>query len=198
MPSYVEVAASAPPASAAPAIARLGRFWWLALVVGILSVIAGIAALAFPEPTLLAVGLIFGAYLVIWSGGILARGIAEDDGDTFLRVLRVITGIVGIFVGLVLLVRPGQSVLTAAYALGFWWVVIGVMQLSQGLALAGHRAWNIGWGVLGLVAGAIILAQPGIGLITLVWIVSIGLVVQGFMEIGMAMQMRRMARGETP
>lgn len=198
MPSYVEVAASAPPASAAPAIARLGRFWWLALVVGILSVIAGIAALAFPEPTLLAVGLIFGAYLVIWSGGILARGIAEDDGDTFLRVLRVITGIIGIFVGLVLLVRPGQSVLTAAYALGFWWVVIGVMQLSQGLALAEHRAWNIGWGVLGLVAGAIILAQPGIGLITLVWIVSIGLVVQGFMEIGMAMQMRRMARGETP
>jgi len=192
------VAASAPPAYEVPRTARPGRYWWLALVVGVLSVIVGLAALFFPEPTLLAVGLIFGAYLLIWSAGILMRGVAEHDQDTVLRVLRIITGLIGIFVGLVLLVRPGQSVLTAAYALGFWWVVVGFVQLGQGFATTEHRAWNIGWGVLGLVAGAIILAQPGIGLITLVWIVSLGLVFQGIMEIGMAIAMRRIAKGETP
>jgi uncharacterized membrane protein HdeD (DUF308 family) len=192
------VAASAPPASEAPAIVQPGRYWWLALIVGILSVIIGFAALFFPEPTLLAVGLLFGAYLVIWSAGILARGIGEHDQDTVIRVLRIITGIIGIFVGLILLVRPGQSVLTAAYALGFWWVVVGMLQLAQGFAVKEHRGWNIAWGVLGLVAGAIILAQPGIGLITLVWIVSLGLIFQGVMEIGMAREMRRIAKGEAP
>jgi uncharacterized membrane protein HdeD (DUF308 family) len=191
--SYGAVTASVPPVEA-PALSRLGRYWWLALTVGILSVIVGFAAIFFPEPTLLAVGLLFGAYLLLWSGGVLARGIAEQEQDTFLRVLRIITGLIGIVVGLILLVRPGQSVLTAAYALGFWWVIIGMLQLSQGFAVKEHRGWNIGWGVLGLVAGAIILVQPGIGLITLVWIVSIGLIFQGVMEIGMAMEMRRMQR----
>jgi uncharacterized membrane protein HdeD (DUF308 family) len=196
--SYAALAASAPPASELRTTARPGRYWWLALTVGILSVVIGFAAIFFPEPTLLAVGLLFGAYLVVWSVGLLMRGIAEHDQDTVLRVLRVITGLIGVFVGVFLLLRPGQSVLTAAYALGFWWVVIGLLQLSQGLAAAEHRAWNIGWGVLGLVAGAIILAQPGIGLITLVWIVAIGLVLQGSMEIMMAMAMRRIAKGVAP
>ena len=115
-----------------------------------------------------------------------------------MRVLRVITGIIGIFVGLILLVRPGQSVLTAAYALGFWWVIVGMLQLAQGFAVSQHRGWNIAWGVLGIVAGAIILAQPGIGLLTLVIIVSVGLIFQGAMEIMMAMAMRRIAKGEAP
>ena len=192
------VAASAPPASTAPGLARPGRYWWLALVVGILSVIIGFAAIFFPEPTLLAVGLLFGAYLVVWSAGVLARGIGERDQDTVMRVLRVITGIIGIFVGLILLVRPGQSVLTAAYALGFWWVIVGMLQLAQGFAVSEHRGWNIVWGVLGIVAGAIILAQPGIGLLTLVIIVSIALIFQGTMEIMMALAMRRIAKGEAP
>jgi uncharacterized membrane protein HdeD (DUF308 family) len=192
------VAASAPPASQAPGLARPGRYWWLALVVGILSVVVGVAAIFFPEPTLLAVGLLFGAYLVVWSAGVLARGIGEHDQDTVMRVLRVITGIIGIFVGLILLVRPGQSVLTAAYALGFWWVIVGMLQLAQGFAVSQHRGWNIAWGVLGIVAGAIILAQPGIGLLTLVIIVSVGLIFQGAMEIMMAMAMRRIAKGEAP
>jgi uncharacterized membrane protein HdeD (DUF308 family) len=192
------VAASAPPASQAPPVAHPGRYWWLALVVGILSVIVGVAAIFFPEPTLLAVGLLFGAYLVIWSAGVLARGIGEHDQDTVMRVLRVITGIIGIFVGLILLVRPGQSVLTAAYALGFWWVIVGLLQLAQGFAVTEHRGWNIAWGVLGIIAGAIILAQPGIGLLTLVIIVSVGLIFQGSMEIMMALAMRRIAKGEAP
>jgi uncharacterized membrane protein HdeD (DUF308 family) len=198
MASYDPVAASAPPASELPELARAGRYWWLALVVGILSVVIGFAAIFFPEPTLLAVGLLFGAYLVVWSAGVLARGIGEKDQDTVLRVLRVITGIIGIFVGLILLVRPGQSVLTAAYALGFWWIIVGMLQLAQGLAVSEHRVWNILWGLVGLAAGAIILAQPGIGLITLLFIVSIGLILQGMMEIMMALAMRRIAKGELP
>jgi uncharacterized membrane protein HdeD (DUF308 family) len=192
--SYVAVAATVPPADQVPAIARAGRFWWVALVVGILSVVVGFAALFFPEPTLLAVGIIFGAYLVLWSAMVLMRGVADKEEDTVLRVLRVIAGVIGVIVGLVLLVRPGQSVLTAAFVLGFWWVVIGILQLSNGIAVSEHRVWNIGWGVLGLVAGTIILVQPGIGLITLVWIVSLGLIFQGLMEIGMALEMRRIAK----
>ncbi len=46
-----------------------------------------------------------------------------------------------------------------------------------------------------MVAGAIILAQPEIGLVTLVFIVSFGLIVQGVMEIPLALAAQGLQAG---
>ena len=54
------------------------------------------------------------------------------------------------------------------------------------------RVWNIVLGLLGIVAGAIILAQPGVGLITLVWIVSLTPIVRGIVEIAAGLQIRKL------
>lgn len=164
------------------------------LVAGVLSVIVGIVALAYPGPTLLAVGIIFGAYLAAWGTMLIVHAVSGDDMGAFARIFGVIVGLLGVFAGLVLLVRPGESVLTAAWALGFWWTLSGVMQLARGIAESEGRVWNILLGFLGLAAGIIILAQPGIGVITLVYIVGIGLIFQGMLEIAAAMTIRRLRK----
>jgi uncharacterized membrane protein HdeD (DUF308 family) len=170
---------------------RLGKYWWLALTAGILSIIVGIVALVYPGPTLLVVGIIFGAYLVIW-GVMMLFGAAGDHAQpSAVKVIRIIIGILGALVGVVLLIRPDQSVLTLAFVLAFWFVFIGILQLSQGFSVKDGRAWNIVWGIVGIVAGVIILAQPEIGLVTLVFIVSFGLIVQGIIEIPLALAARK-------
>lgn len=170
---------------------RLGKYWWLGLTAGILSIIVGIVALVYPGPTLLAVGIIFGAYLVVWGVMQLFGATGDPMQPTAVKVIRMVVGILGALVGVVLLVRPDQSVLTLAFVLAFWFVFIGILQLSQGFAMKAGRAWNIVWGIVGVVAGAIILAQPEIGLVTLVFIVSFGLIVQGIMEIPLALAARK-------
>jgi len=85
-------------------------------------------------------------------------------------------------------------VLTVVWVLGFWWTLSGVLQLVRGIAEAEGRGWNIAWGLLGIAAGVIILAQPGIGLVTLVWIVGIGLIVQGAIEIAAAFGLRALKK----
>jgi uncharacterized membrane protein HdeD (DUF308 family) len=170
---------------------RIGKYWWLALAGGILSIIVGIIALVYPGPTLLAVGIIFGAYLVIWGVMQLFGGAGDHAMPTGIKVIRIIVGILGALVGVVLLVRPDQSVLTLAFVLAFWFVFIGILQLSMGFAHAEGRAWNIVWGIIGVVAGAIILAQPEIGLVTLVFIVGFGFIFQGLMEIPLALAARK-------
>src|SRR4051794_25070893 len=92
---------------------------WLAAVAGVLSILVGIAALVWPGPTLLAVGLLFGIYFVIWAIGILVRAVGTGDVPVGLRVLDVVVGVIALFVGLGLVVRPGASVATAALILGF-------------------------------------------------------------------------------
>jgi uncharacterized membrane protein HdeD (DUF308 family) len=169
--------------------------WWMLLLLGALTVIVGIVALAFPGPTLLAVGLLFGCYLVIWAGGLLIVAFRGEGDSTALRILNGIIGIIGVFVGIALILRPGQSVYTVVLVLGIWWVMIGVLQLAAGFAVSERRAWNIVWGLIGLAAGVIILVNPEIGLVTLVWIVGIGLIVQGAIEIGVATALRKAAKG---
>jgi len=66
------------------------------------------------------------------------------------------------------------------------------MQLARGIAMSEGRTWNLVMGVIGLIAGIIILAQPEIGLVTLVWIVGIGLILQGVVEIVLGLGIRRL------
>lgn len=156
---------------------------WLAAVAGVLSIVVGIAALVWPGPTLLAVGILFGCYFLVWAVGLLIRAIGSHDVSAGLRVLDAMVGVLALLVGLTLVVRPGASVATAALALGFWWVLLGAMQFVHGVIDPVGRAWNIIWGVVGAIAGVIILASPEIALGTLVLIVGIGLILQGALEL---------------
>jgi uncharacterized membrane protein HdeD (DUF308 family) len=175
-----------------PRIGDVGKYWWLPLAAGILTILVGIVALAYPGPTLLAIGILFGAYLTVWGTMSVITGISDSDTDTVLRVLAVILGLLTALAGLILIVRPGESVLTAAWVLGFWWTLVGILQLARGVVVAEGRVWNLLWGLLGLAAGIIILAQPSIGLVTLVWIVGIGLIFQGALEIAAGLALRRL------
>ncbi len=175
-----------------PGVGDVGKYWWLPLAAGVLTILVGIVALAYPGPTLLAIGILFGAYLTVWGTMSVISGISDTDTDTVLRVLGVILGLLTALAGLILIVRPGQSVLTAALVLGFWWTLVGILQLARGVVVAEGRVWNLLWGLLGVAAGVIILAQPDIGLITLVWIVGIGLIFQGALEIAAGLALRRL------
>ena len=182
-------------AAAGPGVARddaPGRFWWVPLIAGMLSVLVGVVALAYPGPTLLVVGILFGAYLGAWGTMLIVDSVSGEGSPTFARVLGVILGLLGVLAGLLLLVRPGESVVTAALVLGFWFVLSGVMQLARGISTSEGRTWNVLLGILGLVAGTLILAQPSIGLVTLVWIVGFGLIFQGVIETAAGFGIRRL------
>lgn len=163
--------------------ARSGRRW-LPAVVGVLSILIGTAALVWPGPTLLVVGVLFGAQLTLWGMWRLMAGIVGGE-TTGLRVLDVILGLIGVLAGLVLIVRPDASVATVALVLGFWWCMLGVTRIVCAIVPEG-RWWNLIWGVVSLVAGIVILSSPEIALATLVLIVGIGLILQGCLELLLA------------
>ncbi|HET6510277.1 MAG TPA: DUF308 domain-containing protein [Baekduia sp.] len=159
---------------------------WLAAIAGALSVVIGVAALIWPGPTLLAVGLLFGIYFTIWAVSALVRAIGAHELPVGLRLLDIIVSVIGLLLGLTLIVRPGASVATAALLLGFWWLFLGVMQLVHGVVDPAARVWNVIWGIIGAAAGIIILASPEIALGTLVLVVGISLIVQGLLELMVA------------
>lgn len=163
--------------------------WWVLALLGALSIVTGFLALAWPGPTLLLIGIWFGLLLLLVGAGDLAVAFSAE-ASTGRRIAAGILGVITIFAGTVLLFRPGASVMTAAWVLGFWFVVTGILQVVQGLTHAESRLWNLLFGVIGVAAGAIILGSPRIGLQTLVLIAGIGFIVRGTVALTLGFALR--------
>lgn len=156
--------------------------WWLVALLGLLSIVVGILAIAYPDITLLALGLFFGINLLIAGALWVIVGVDEDSGAGG-RALRLIVGFLAILAGLVCLVRPGASVLALLLVVAFWFVMVGVADLARAISEPRHRVFSAILGVIGIAAGVIIVANPDIGLTTLALLAGIAFIVRGSVEL---------------
>src|SRR3954449_8656406 len=80
------------------------------IIAGAIGVIAGVLAIVFPDVTLLALALIAGINLMVLGViGLVDAFVGEQDATA--RVLTAVVGLLGIIAGLVLIRRPGESLL---------------------------------------------------------------------------------------
>jgi uncharacterized membrane protein HdeD (DUF308 family) len=167
--------------------------WWVVALLGLLSVIAGVLALAYPDITLLALGLIVGINLVLIGAAWVALATVEDHTPGG-RVLRMFVGFLATLAGLTCLVRPGAGVLVLLIALAFWFIITGMADLARALDEQEHRLIAGILGVVGIAAGVVIVGNPDIGLTTLALLAGIAFIVRGTVELMAAMYMRTLAR----
>ena len=163
--------------------------WWVIGILGLLSIAAGVLALAYPDITLLVLGLIVGINLVLIGSVWIALATTENHTEGG-RILRYFVGFLATLAGLVCLVRPGAGVLALLIALSFWFIVTGMADLARALDEREHRVIAAILGVVGIAAGVIIVANPDIGLTTLALLAGLGFIVRGTVELMAAMYMR--------
>ena len=167
--------------------------WWVVALLGALSIVAGILALAFPDITLLALGLIVGVNLVLIGAVWVALATMEDHTPGG-RVLRFFVGFLATLAGLVCLVRPGAGVLALLLALSFWFIITGMADLARALDEGEHLLIAGVLGVIGIAAGVVIVANPDIGLTTLALLAGIAFIVRGTVELMAGLYMRSLAK----
>jgi uncharacterized membrane protein HdeD (DUF308 family) len=179
------------PAGAEPK--SLTHAWCIPLVVGIVSLICGVLALAWPGVTLLALALITGLNLVVLSAFLVGEAIADGEADD--RTLRIVLGVLGVIAGLVVMRRPGETLLVLILALGIWLVLDGLVELVRALVGGTQaRLLHALGGVIDIVLGVLILALPELGLGTLAVLVGLGFVVRGVMLMVAGWQLRGLTR----
>ena len=161
----------------------LGVPRWARVVAGVLSVVAGVLAIAFPKITLLALALISGINLMIL--GALAVGEALGDEEEGSKTLAIVLGVVAILGGIVVLRRPGETLLVLVVALGAWLTLDGIVDLVR--AALGRsteqRALTALGGVVDVALGIVVLALPHVSLRTLATLIGIAFVVRGALLI---------------
>jgi len=163
--------------------------WALIVVLGVLSVILGILAIVYPGATIVTVSIFFAAWLFV-SGIFYLISSFSRDGDTGSRVLSAILGVLSIIVGWALLRTPFQSVEVFIFVIGIFFLIQGVMTLIGAFARKQGRNWGILSGLLGIVAGLIVLTYPISSAVTLALIAGIWLVILGVMQVVAGIQLR--------
>ena len=167
----------------------IGRAWAVILAFGIVSILAGLAAIFWPQSTLLIIAIVFAVQLVVAGVFRFIAAFAMPGETGWLRALQAFLAILSLVVGIYLVGHLALTLLVLAIVLGAYWVVHGVIEL---FVAVGHpelpaRPWVILSGILGIVAGTILVVAPGISLFALtvvlgVWLVlfGLGLAVQAF------------------
>lgn len=156
--------------------------WWVVAVLGLISIAAGVLAVAYPDITLRVLGIVIGIYLLI-AGAVWVTLAVEEEASPGLHVLRMIVGFLALLAGLVCIVRPGASVLAVLLAVAFWFLMVGVADLARAIVEPSGR-WLSGiFGVAALAVGIILIADPDIGVNTVALIVGIGFMVRGVIEV---------------
>jgi uncharacterized membrane protein HdeD (DUF308 family) len=173
-------------------IAQLAKEWWLLAVLGVVSLVCGVLAIVYPDVTLLAVGIIFGFYLLMAGVFELVEAVVGDPAS---RALSAIVGIVALLAGLICLRRPGDSLLALIVVLGAYLIVTGVARLVRGAASVEHRGLSLLAAVIDLILGILILSWPDESLVTLAVFFGISLIFRGVFSLVAAFQLRKLRNG---
>jgi|SRR5215212_1483746 len=166
--------------------------WWLVLLEGIFAAIFGFLLLIAPGGTLVFLVQVLGFYLLI--EGILRL---VSILDSALWGLKLAIGILGILGGMVVLNHPLWSALAIptyiVYIVGFLAIFQGVGGLIQ---MFRGDGWGAGiLGILAIIFGIIVLANPLIGVVTLPFVLGVLMLGGGIGAIVASFRLRSSSAG---
>ena len=150
--------------------------WWLLVLVGLLSFVAGLIVLFKPGDSLATLAVIAGIFLLV--DGILELA-SSFMSSTRNRGMVALFGAITAIVGVLLIRHPIGGVAAVALLIGLWLIVIGVIRLANAFDENDHPGWYAVAGVVELIAGIVIVANPDIGFATLALLVGIGFIING-------------------
>ncbi|MPY64790.1 HdeD family acid-resistance protein [Streptomyces spongiae] len=165
--------------------------WQAVMLAGVTSLVLGALVLAWPGASLLAAGVLFGLYLLV-SGVLQLASAFGTHTTTSLRVMAFVSGALSVLLGLFCFRDAMRSVLLLALWVGIGWLFRG---LTQTLAAASDRTMpardrQILLGVVGFLAGVVLIVFPFESVAVLTLVSGCLLIVVGVAEIVTAVRIR--------
>jgi uncharacterized membrane protein HdeD (DUF308 family) len=162
------------------------------ILLGVLAIIVGIIALAWPAVTVLALVYLFAIYAFVdavlqGTRAFSSRTAGPVFGHLFLAVIDVAAGVIA-------LVWPGPTAFVLVLIVGIWAFVGGLFEIFaafQSGETAGTRALFILGGLISVLFGVVLFARPGVGAVTLALLFGFFSLIYGISQIVMGVHVRQ-------
>ena len=165
------------------------------ILLGILAVIVGIVAVAWPGVTILALVIVFAVYAFADAGLQAVRAFSGRAAGPV--VGRLLLGLIDLAAGVFALAWPAPTAFVLVIVVAAWAVAGGVAEFSAGFQAgesAGTRALFIVSGLVSVAFGVLLFARPGVGAVTLALLFGLYTLIYGFSQITAGIQVRHLGR----
>jgi uncharacterized membrane protein HdeD (DUF308 family) len=164
------------------------------LVRGIVGVVIGIVAFAWPGVTITALVVIFGAYALIDGVTNLMLGLTRSAarGRSWVHALQ---GVVGIAAGVLTFIWPGVTALVLVLFIASWAIVTGAIEVAAAIKLRKEISgeWMLALsGLLSIAFGILVLAFPFAGAVGISWVLGTYAMIGGIVLIALGVKLRSM------
>ena len=171
--------------------ALLAQNWWAIALRGVFAIIFGIIALLMPGATMLALVLLFAAYLLV------------DDIFAIIAAVRaarrqerwgwlIFEGLVDLVTGGIAAVWPLITIVAFALMMGAWAIVTGALLLGASYRLnIPHGRWLMALaGAISVIWGVLLIIWPLIGALVLTWWMAAYALIFGVAMLVLALRLR--------
>ncbi|HEX3621895.1 MAG TPA: HdeD family acid-resistance protein [Acidimicrobiales bacterium] len=175
--------------------------WRTLAIRGAAAALFGLLALIWPGPTVWALVLLFGAYVLVDGVTILAAALSNAPEAGGRRGWHVFEGVVSIGVGIVTFIWPAITALALLWVIAAWAFVTGVVEIVAAVRLREvlEREWILAAvGVLSILFAVVLAVDPGAGALGITWAIGWYALLSGALYAALAWRVRKLERGEGP
>jgi uncharacterized membrane protein HdeD (DUF308 family) len=177
---------------------RLSLNWTALAIRGVVAIAFGVVAFVLPGLTLGVLILLFAAYAIVDGVSALITGLRHPTSKRP-DWLLIAGGVAGIVVGIIAIFLPGITALFLVSLIGAWAIITGIAQIAIAWQLRkeiqGELVLALN-GVVSVIFGLYLWLFPGLGAISLVWLIALFAVASGVMLLLLAFRMRKLAAGD--
>jgi len=176
-------------------VRRLTRLWWLAVTLGVLSLVAGVIVIVKPSNSLKTLAVVVGIFVLLDG---IAEFVLAFDRRTANRGLVALLALLDVVIGILLIRHPVGGVKAIALLLAIWLIAAGVVRLIIAFDTHGDRLGRFVVAGIEIVFGIVIVANPNIGFATLAVLVGIAFIVNGLGIIAVGILLRAVRNQPRP
>ena len=163
------------------------------ILLGVLAIIVGIIAIAWPSVTILALVILFAVYAFLGAGLQAARAFSSRQAGPVLG--HLLLALIGLAAGVAALAWPGPTAYVLVIIVAAWALADGVAEFVLGFGsgeTAGTRALFILSGLVSVAFGVLLFARPGVGAVTLALLFGLYSLIYWFSQITAGIQLRHL------
>jgi uncharacterized membrane protein HdeD (DUF308 family) len=178
-------------------VALIGN--WKTLVLGgAAAVLFGLLTLVWPDVTLWALVLLFGAWAFVDGVFRLAALATGVPGAREHRTALIIQGILGIGIGILTFIWPDMTALALLFVIAAWAFVFGVIEVAAAVQLRKviENEWLLGlMGALAIIFAIALVITPGAGALVVTWLIGWFALLSGSLRLALAWKLRQLEKG---
>ena len=168
----------------------LAEKWWAVGLRGLLGIAFGLICLLVPAAAILALVLLFSAYMLVDGALAIVSGIkAARSGERW--GLFILEGVVDIAAGAVAFLWPGITAIAFVILIAIWALISGGLMLGAAFTLTKEhgRWWLALGGIASIIFGIVLLIAPVVGAVVLTWWLGAYALIFGVLLLVLAFQL---------